>query len=73
MATQTTLQNPSQTAERSSSVNMILGLAVMGCFIAGAVGIAKAVGMESGLDVLLSLLGSVFAFGAVFYIYLGKR
>ena len=32
-----------------------------------------ALSMESGFDVLLCLLCSVAAFGAVYYIYYGKR
>ncbi len=49
-----------------------MGFAVLGCLVAGAVGIAKASGMESGFDVLLCLLGSIAAFGVVFYIYFRK-
>jgi hypothetical protein len=29
--------------------------------------------MDSGVDVLLCLLGSVAAFGAVYHIYFGRR
>ncbi|MGO8699305.1 MAG: hypothetical protein ACLQVY_16485 [Limisphaerales bacterium] len=60
-------------AEQTSSGETVLGFAVLGCLVAGAVGILKALGMESGFDVLLCLLGSVAAFGTVFYLYLGKR
>jgi len=49
-----------------------VGFAVLGCLVAGGVGIAKALSMESGFDVLLCLLGSVTAFGMVFYIYFRK-
>ena len=73
MASQIQTQNRSETTGRGSSVDTVLGLAVIGCFVAGAVGIAKAFSMDSGVDVLLCLLGSVVAFGAVFYVYLGKH
>jgi len=49
-----------------------LGFAVIGCLVAGAVGIFKAMSMESAGGVLLCLLGSVAAFGMVFYVYLRK-
>jgi hypothetical protein len=67
MTTQT--QNRSATRETSSSADTVLGFAVLGCLVAGGVGILKALSMESGFDVLLCLLGSVAAFGMVFYIY----
>ncbi len=41
--------------------------------VAGAVGILKALAMESGSGVFLCLLGSVAAFGTVYYIYFGRR
>jgi hypothetical protein len=59
--------------ERTSSGETVLGFAVLGCLLAGAVGILKALSMESGVDVLFCLLGSVAAFGTLFYLYLGKR
>ena len=65
-------QSRSSVEERSSSGESVVGFAVLGCLIAGGVGIAKAMSMESGFDVLLCLLGSVAAFGAVFYIYFRK-
>ena len=73
MSTQTQTQNRSDTPERSSSAETVVGFAVLGLLAAGAVGVLKALSMESGLDVLLCLLGSVAAFGAVYYIYFGKR
>jgi hypothetical protein len=59
--------------ERTSSGETALGFAVIGCLVAGAVGIFKALEMRTGFDVLLCLLGSVAAFGIVFYLYLSKR
>lgn len=73
MAIQIRTQNRSEVTERNSSGETALGLAVIGCFVAGAIGLVKASEMENGFGVLLCLLGSVFAFGTVFYIYLGKR
>ena len=52
---------------------MVMGFAVLGCLMAGGVGIWKASTMTSGLDVFLCLLGAVTAFGTVFYIFLGRR
>jgi len=54
------------------SAQTVIGFAILGCMVAGGMGIAKASNMESGLDVLLCLLGSVAAFGVVFYIYFRK-
>lgn len=45
----------------------MIGFAILGCLVAGGVGILKALSMENGADVLLCLLGSVAAFGTVFY------
>jgi hypothetical protein len=66
------IQNRSETDERSRSAETVLGWAVFGCLAAGGVGIVRALGMETGLDVLLCLLGSMAAFGMVFYIYFRK-
>jgi len=49
-----------------------LDWAVLGCLIAGAVGIVKALGMDKPSGVLLCLLGSVAAFGLVIYVHLRK-
>ena len=73
MTTQIQTQDRSEMTARSSSADAALGLAVIGCFVAGAVGILKALDMQNGFDVLLCLLGSVASFGAVIYIYLGRR
>jgi len=72
MIAQTQTENRSAAPERGSSAETVVGFAVLGCLVAGAVGIAKASGMESGFDVLLCLLGSIAAFGVVFYIYFRK-
>ena len=76
MTTQTPFQSGTQQAsvsERSSSAATALGFAVIGSLVAGAVGIFKAMSMESAGGVLLCLLGSVAAFGMVFYVYLRKH
>lgn len=73
MSTQTQTEIRSKTPEHSSSAETVVGFAVLGLLVAGAVGIWKAMSMESGLDVLFCLLGSVAAFGAVYYIYFGKH
>ncbi len=69
---QSQTQNRSETPERSSSAETVVGFAVMGLLAAGTVGVLKAMSMESGFDVLLCLLGSVAAFGAVYHIYFGR-
>jgi UDP-N-acetylmuramyl pentapeptide phosphotransferase/UDP-N-acetylglucosamine-1-phosphate transferase len=69
MDTKTEAENRSGATNSIVSADTALGFAVIGCFVAGGVGISKAVDMTSGLDVLLCLLGSVAAFGMVFYIY----
>ena len=65
--------NRSEAVERSSSGETVSGFVVIGLLAAGGVGVLKAMSMDSGIDVLLCLLGSVAAFGALFYIYFGKR
>ena len=57
----------------SGSGEMVVGFAIMGCLMAGGVGIWKATNMASGLDVFWCLLGAVASFGVVFYIFLGRR
>jgi hypothetical protein len=47
--------------------------AVLGCLVAGAVGIYKAFGMDNPSGVFLCLLGSVAAFGVVIYARSGRR
>lgn len=66
-------QPQSKTIERSSSAETVLGFAVLGLLAAGTIGLFKALSMASGFDVLLCLLGSVTAFGAVYYIYFGRQ
>jgi hypothetical protein len=79
MNTQTQTHTQKTEDERNSqgetivgSAQTVIGFAILGCMVAGGVGIAKALSMESGSDVLLCLLGSVAAFGTVFFIYLRK-
>jgi hypothetical protein len=50
-----------------------MGLAIIGLLAAGVVGVLKALSMPTGIDVLFCLLGLVISFGAVFYLYLGRR
>ncbi|HVV02131.1 MAG TPA: hypothetical protein VHH88_12260 [Verrucomicrobiae bacterium] len=59
-------------AESGSHAETVIGFAILGCLAAGVIGIVTALSMTTGLDVLLCLLGSVAAFGTVFYIYLHK-
>jgi hypothetical protein len=73
MSTQTETVNRSETPERNSSAETVLGFVIFGLLAAGAVGVYKASSMTSGLDVMLCLLGSVAAFGAVYYIYFRKH
>ena len=48
-------------------------LAVLGCLIAGMVGVIKAFTMSSGIDVLLCLWGAVLAFGLAIGVYFWKH
>jgi hypothetical protein len=72
MSTQAQTDKRSPASDRGSSAETVVGFAVLGCLIAGAVGVIKALSMESGFDVFLCLLGSVAAFGMVFFIYFRK-
>jgi hypothetical protein len=56
-----------------SSREGVMLLAVIGCLMAGIVGVIKASTMASGLDVLLCLWGSVLAFGMAISVYFWRR
>ena len=73
MAPETQTVNRGEPAEVKSSKTNALDWAVLGCLAAGAVGLLKALFMDSGRDVLGCLLGSVLAFGVVFYVHLRKH
>ena|SRR5271170_5865634 len=51
----------------------VMVFAVIGCLIAGIVGIIKALNMASGFDVLLCLLGAIGAFGMALCVYFWKH
>lgn len=68
-----TLEHRTSEPARGGNGETVLGLAVLGCLTAGGAGIIMALSMRSGFDVLLCLLGSVAAFGMVFYTYLGPN
>lgn len=75
MTTRTQTQGKSKDTRAStqaSSGATALGFAVIGCLVAGVVGILMATSMRSGFDVLCCLLASVAAFGLVFHIYLRR-
>lgn len=57
---------------RDGLEGMVL-LAVVGCLIAGIVGVIKASTMASGLDVLLCLWGAVLAFGVATGVYFWRQ
>jgi hypothetical protein len=73
MTTPTQAQNPNESRDRHSSADSVLGFAVIGLLVAGTVGVLKAMSMDSGVDVLFCLLGSVAAFGAVYFICFDKH
>ena len=73
MTPQTQTQNRSETTERNSSASTVLGFAIIGLLVAGAVGALTAMSMESGFDVLLCLLGATGAFGMALCAYFWKR
>jgi hypothetical protein len=72
MTTETETVGRCKAAEGSSGKTTALDWAVFGCLAAGGVGIIKALDTDSPSGVLLCLLGSVAAFGMVFYVHLRK-
>ena len=60
-------------AAHNGGREMMLLLAVLGCLMAGIVGLIKASIMASGIDVLLCLWGSVLAFGVAIGVYCWKH
>ena len=72
MNSPTNTPNRNEPVDRSASADAVLGWTVFGLLSAGAVGVFKALSMASGVDVLLCLLGSVTAFGAVYFICFGR-
>jgi hypothetical protein len=58
---------------RKSHRDNVMIFAVVGCMMAGLVGIFKAVDMKEGMDVLLCLLGAIGAFGTALCVYFWKR
>ena len=73
MNPQTETTDRSETPEHNSSAETVLGFIIIGLLAGGTVGVVKAYSMTSGLGVMCCLFGSVAAFGAVYYIYFGKR
>jgi hypothetical protein len=71
MTTQIEAEARGETAEAKRTSG--LDYAVFGCLAAGGVGILKALDMSSAVDVFICLLGSVAAFGLVFYVHLRKH
>jgi hypothetical protein len=57
--------------KRIFSGEAVVGYAVLGCLVAGTIGIIKAMGMEDA-GAAACLLAAVAAFGTVCYIYLRK-
>jgi hypothetical protein len=72
MNTPSSVESRSIAAARASRAETVVGFAILGLLLAGAVGVWKAMSMARGIDVLLCLLGAVVAFGAVYYIYFRK-
>jgi hypothetical protein len=74
MATQTQAESKTDDAKESKRVvsgESITGYAVIGCLVAGTIGIFKAMGSE-GVGAGACLLASVAAFGTIYYIYYRK-
>jgi 4-amino-4-deoxy-L-arabinose transferase-like glycosyltransferase len=57
--------------KRVFSGEAVVGYAVLGCLVAGTIGIIKAIGMEDA-GAAACLLAAVAAFGTVCYIYFRK-
>jgi hypothetical protein len=73
MTTNTDTANRAETSTVTSDRADGLDWDVLGCLVAGGVGIVKAFSMERGIDVLTCILGSLAAFGVVFYVCLRKQ
>ncbi|HEY3856567.1 MAG TPA: hypothetical protein VGO67_19450 [Verrucomicrobiae bacterium] len=73
MTTNTETANRVETSTVTSDKADSLGWAVLGCLVAGGVGIVKALSMERGIDVFACILGSLAAYGVVFYVCLRKQ
>lgn len=62
-----------ETSRKDEGRHNVMILGVVGCLLAGLVGIVKASSMTGGFDVLLCLLGAVGAFGMALAVYFWKR
>jgi UDP-N-acetylmuramyl pentapeptide phosphotransferase/UDP-N-acetylglucosamine-1-phosphate transferase len=60
-------------SKHGSSKQNVMIFAVIGCLIAGIVGVIKALNMAHGFDVLLCLLGATVAFGMALCVYFWRR
>jgi hypothetical protein len=60
-------------ADQHAARDIAMLFAVLGCWVAGMVGIVKAFAMQSGFDVLLCLVGAIGAFGMALCVYFRKR
>jgi hypothetical protein len=71
MTTQTQVESKTDDVKESKHVvrgETITGYAVIGCLVAGTIGILKAIASE-GIGAAACLLASVAAFGVTCYIY----
>jgi hypothetical protein len=73
MNTQTGTRSQSDESKQNSSAETVLGFIIFGLLSAGAVGLVKAIIVASGVEVMCCLLGSIAAFGVLYYIYFGKH
>ena len=73
MSTQTQTQTPGETTERTAGAESVLGYAVLGLLATGSIGLIKALEMNRASDVLLCLLSSTAAFGAILCMYLRRN
>ncbi|HEV2695726.1 MAG TPA: hypothetical protein VG347_22755 [Verrucomicrobiae bacterium] len=60
-------------SDHHDSPRTVMVFAVMGCLLAGVVGVIKALTMSGGVDVLLCLLAATIAFGTALCVYFWKR
>ena len=60
------------TAQQAARDTAML-LAVLGCWLAGLVGVFKAFTMKDGFDVLLCLAGAIGAFAVALRVYFRKQ
>jgi uncharacterized sodium:solute symporter family permease YidK len=66
-------QLANELSDHRGGPNTVMIFAVIGCLLAGVAGVAKALIMSDGVNVLLCLIGATVAFGMALAVYFWKR